>query len=396
VLILQPAANDAPATPASVVDWVRTPDTRQTSAHGQSALNALPGDPEVVLVLPAHRVSWHRVDLPRVGTARLRAALDGLLEERLLGDTERLHFALEPGGRAGQSLWVAACDKGWLRQWLKALDDAGRTAVRVAPVVCPLRAGEPVWHWVHPLGERVWITSASPWGVSGMPLQQHHASLWPQATEADHWSADPSVAAQAEQALDRRLALLPWPAALLRAAQSEWNLAQFDLSLSGGARRSQRLKQVLRQWASAPAWGPARWGMGALVLSLLIGLNALAWAERQSLASKEKALGQTLQRSFPEERLVLDAPLQMQRALARLQQASGQLSGGDLETALSAMAGAPLAATPRTIEFDPGDTRFGDWGVPDTAVLPLQRSLQAQGWQAHMNGGVLRLRPPAP
>ena len=124
--------------------------------------------------------------------------------------------------------------------------------------------------------------------------------------------------------LQQRFELVARPAWLLRCAQSDWNLAQFDLSLSAGVRRSQRLRRTLRQWRSAPAWRPARWGLAALVGAQLLGLNAAAWHERSLLSAKQEAVQQTLQTSFPQVTLVLDAPVQMQRELARLQQASAR------------------------------------------------------------------------
>ena len=63
--------------------------------------------------------------LPKVASTRLRAALEGLLEDRLLDDVSELHFALEPGGKSGQAVWVAVCQKTWLRSWLQILEGAG-------------------------------------------------------------------------------------------------------------------------------------------------------------------------------------------------------------------------------------------------------------------------------
>ena len=54
---------------------------------------------ELVVVVPSAALSWHAVDLPaglNTTSPRLRAVLGGLLEDRLLDDEERLHFALAP------------------------------------------------------------------------------------------------------------------------------------------------------------------------------------------------------------------------------------------------------------------------------------------------------------
>jgi general secretion pathway protein L len=421
VLILTP--NDFSrntATPTSALDWVRSANGLQAGEHGSSAPSLLPADSDVVLVLPPRAVSWHRVALPKVASGRLRAALDGLLEDRLLNDTAELHFALEPQSRPGQTLWVAACHKAWLKSWLQVLEAAGRPVSRIVPALWPTASagsegGDSV-HWAHQEGDRVWLASASPPGVRCVALREHGAStfgdsvlgglgpasggtteLAPMVADegTTRWFADPSVTALAEQVCNQRFELMPPAAWLVRCAQSDWNLAQFDLSLSSGARRGQRLRQSLRQWRSAPAWRPARWGLAALLLSLVGGLNALAWMERHSLEDKQQAATRLLQGTFPEVTVVLDAPAQMKRALSRLQQSSGTLSNDDLEAMLSAVAAGAPDAAPGSIDFNTGSAQLGAWTIPPDRLAALQQSLSGMGWQATLEGGSLRIQPRA-
>lgn len=402
VLILTPTDfTRSPADPSAVLNWARSPNGQWLADHGSDAAALLPADDDVVLVLPPRGVSWHRVALPRVSGARLKAALEGLLEEHLLVDTTGLHFALEPGGRPGQTLWVAVCDKAWLLAWLQALDAAGRPVSRIVPAIAPLRPGESpaAVHWAYPHGDQTWLASATAQGVAGLPLPEGQSVSLPDVAHApddSRWVAEPAVAAQAERCLDRRFEPVTLPAGLLRSAQSDWNLAQFDLSLSSHSRRSQRLRQALRQFRSAPAWRPARWGLAALLLSLVGGLNAMAWVERGTLAAKQSALTQTLRSSFPDITLVMDAPLQMQRELVRLQQASGTLSPADLEAVLAAVAAASPGAVPSAIDFSPGDARLGGWTLPAPELNALQQALVQRGWQTSLEGGNLRIRPKAP
>lgn len=435
MLIVTPSDFSAapPAGPTALFDWATSSNGQQITDHGQCAAALLPRDDDVVLVLPPRAVSWHRVALPKVAAARLRAALDGLLEDRLLADTTELHFALEPDGRSGQTVWVAACHKVWLRGWLQTLEAAARPAGRIAPSLWPLVASEAPGatsgasrsfaldvpsniHWAYNENGQIWMASAGLLGVSCTPLRETPlgsgtaadmvvTALMPPASDApgepgefDVWLADPTVAAQAEKALQQRFELVAQPAWLLRCAQSDWNLAQFDLSLSAGARRGQRLKRSFRQWRNAPAWRPARWGFAALLGVQLVGLNAAAWHERSTLDAKQQAVSQTLQKTFPQVTLVLDAPVQMQREVARLQQASGALSAGDLETLLAAIdqAAAGEALVPSTIAYGAGEGRFLGWRASEDQLRALQQSLERGGWRVRFNGNELALRPPEP
>lgn len=437
MLIVTPTDFSAapPAGPAALFDWATSANGQQVLDHGQGSASLLPRDDDVVLVLPPRAVSWHRVALPKVATARLRAALDGLLEDRVLTDTTDLHFALEPGGRSGQTVWVAACHRTWLRGWLQTLESAGRPVSRIVPALWPLVEYEAVGaapgasrsfalevpstiHWAHHEGEQAWLGSASLLGVSCMPLREPAAGMAGGATASavvtalmppgsdlpgdpgdfDVWLADPGVAELAERVLQQRFELVARPAWLLRCAQSDWNLAQFDLSLSAGVRRSQRLRRTLRQWRSAPAWRPARWGLAALVGAQLLGLNAAAWHERSVLSAKQEAVQQMLQTSFPQVTLVLDAPVQMQRELARLQQASGALTPGDLEALLTAIdqAANGESMVPSSIEYTQGEGRFKGWRASEDQVRALQQSLERNGWRVRFDGNEITLRPPEP
>ena len=419
VLILTPADfSVAPASgPSAVLDWASSVNGETVIDNGQSAASLLPRDDDVVLVLPPRVVSWHRLAVPKVGSARLRAVLDGLLEDRLLSDTAEMHFALEPGGRAGHTVWVAACERAWLRGWLQALEAAGRPVARIVPALWPLDpldGAMPTLHWAHDEGNQVWLATASPLGVRCTPLEDGgHSALGESAfgglstaagsvanellnadPDTTRLLADPSVAGLAERAFNQRFDLISRPSWLLQCAQSDWNLAQFDLSLSTGARRGQRLRHTLRRLRSAPDWRPARWGLGALVAVQLLGLNMAAWSERNNLSAKQQAVAQALRQTFPQVTLVLDAPVQMQRELSRLRQASGELSGDDLEALLGALAqNTPIeGAAPGSVSFTTGELRAGDWALDDAGLGAVQGALERSGWRVRSDGAVLTMQ----
>lgn len=419
MLILTPASFSLTNTagPASAVDWVTSANGQQMIDHGTGPVSALPARDEVVLVLPPQAVSWHTVTLPKVPAARLRAVLDGMLEERLLSDTSELHFALAPGAKAGQAVWVAACHKAWVKSWVQALDNAGRPVTRIVPGLVPLTdeatdgaAETPSsTHWAHHQSGQAWLASANQHGAACTPLTHHTgaalaglAAAGADGTAPALWLAEPAVAALAEECLDQRFQLLTLPNWMLRAAQAPWNLAQFDLSLSTSARRGQRWRQIFREWRSAPAWKAARWGLGALVLAQLIGINAAAWQEKRSLATKKQALSQILQSTFPSVKLVVDAPVQMQRELALMRQTSGQLSTHDLEAMLAGLAQVSAEQPPvlRSLQYQQqgtgADGRFVSAEAPGAAWPTWQAALNRAGWQASLEDVTITLRPTPP
>ena len=133
-------------------DYVLSTGGNTVARAGRVAATLLPSvaksGGEVVAVVPAQALSWHSVEIPKgvidkglLGTggqpARVRAVLEGLLEEQLLDDPGHLHFALAPDVRAGQPTWVAVCDRGWLRAALQALELAQHPASRIVPEFAP-------------------------------------------------------------------------------------------------------------------------------------------------------------------------------------------------------------------------------------------------------------------
>ena len=107
IVLLPPQPASAP--PNSTMRSRTTAAPSTATAARQAALLPLPGraGAEVVAVVPAAMLSWHRVELPKGTTAaspRLRAVLEGLLEDQLLDEPETLHFALPPQVRPGAPL----------------------------------------------------------------------------------------------------------------------------------------------------------------------------------------------------------------------------------------------------------------------------------------------------
>ena len=91
-----------PSDLATEYTYVTSPDGLALESQGRSAASLLPKASTVIAVLADTDVSWHRITLPKAPGARLRAALDGVLEDALLDDPDDVHLALAPAASVGQ------------------------------------------------------------------------------------------------------------------------------------------------------------------------------------------------------------------------------------------------------------------------------------------------------
>jgi general secretion pathway protein L len=389
-----------PAAPATEYAYLVTPDGRAVGDHANARAALLPRPSgtgaEVVAIVPLSALSWHKVDLPRGITAtspRLRAVLEGLLEDRLLDEPESLHFALQPHARSGAPTWVAVCDRKWLRDAVHTLEGVGRPISRIVPEFTP---DDPPT--LHAIGESqngmLVVTGAD--GVLAVPLQAQALAMLPTLPDNVRRLSEPAVAGLAEQVLQHPVQLQQVGERWLEAAQSGWDLAQSEFASSSRARAVKRLGVVWADLMKAPQWRPARWGALLLVAANLVGLNVLAWKERSAIEAKRQAANQILTTTFPQVKLVVDAPLQMEKEASLLRQTVGAMSGRDLEAMLSALAAAsppmrPLAA----MEYNSGELRLKGQTYTPEEVRGWAPSLHGLGYAAELRGDTLVVRPEA-
>ena len=390
----------APADAADGYHYVLTPDGQTVGDSGWLALALLPTAGELVALVPVHKLSWQQVQLPKGslgrgmfrdgGPARLRAVLEGVLEDRVLDDTTDLHFALEPAASDEAPVWVAVCDRAWLKTAVEALEQAGRRVSRIVPEFAP-DASRDVLHVLGTPGDAHCVAVKST-GVVVWPLSAAGLALldWP---EYQPVVAEPAVVSQAEQLLQHAVTLQPGALRRVQAAQSAWDLAQFELLNSSGARSWKRVADAALRLARAPRWRAARLALLALVVINLAGLNAWAWREQAALQTQRQNIREILTATFPQVRVVVDAPLQMGRELAALQRASGQASGRDLEAMLSAFgAQAPATAVPDALDFAAGELRLKGLKLSADEVSALSQRLKPQGYVASAESGTVLLR----
>ena len=385
-----------PATSATEWAFALTADGRTVSDHGRAAAALLPmprgTGAEVVAVVPVQALAWHRIELPKgitPGTPRLRAALEGLLEEQLLDDPETLHLALQPGARAGGPAWVAVCSRAWLRQALQVLEGAGRPVGRIVPEFAP---EGPLALAVTGDAQQPLAVASSDDGVLALPLTAAALGLLPPLPEDAPCVAEPAAAAAAEQVLQRKLTLQQAPQRWVQAARTAWDLAQFEFASSARARA---LKKFASGWADvlhAPAWRPVRWAAVLLVAVNLVGLNAWAWKERAALQDKRDAVRRVLTDTFPQVKTIVDAPVQMEREVAALRQQTGTASPRDLDAMMAAMGTAlPAGRAPAAMEYTGSVLRVLGLSLSPEEFRTVATQLRTQGYAATQEGAVLVL-----
>jgi general secretion pathway protein L len=400
LIITLPAA---PADTAALYDYVLTPDGSSVAGQSRVPLALLPPvshSDEVVAVVPASQLSWHQVQLPK-GTLgrrflqdssplRVRAILDGLLEDRLLDDTQNLHFALAPEAQADSPVWVAVCDRAWLQAALQALESSGHRAARIVPAFTPDSLGDTLYVMGEPEAPQLVFTHRG--GVTVWPLSKASVALaaWPESAPV---VAEPAVLALAESLFKRTIALQPSADPLLQAAASPWDLAQFDLVNSSRTRTFKRWSALVTSLLRSPRWRAARLALVALLVVNLIGLNAWAWKERSSLKAQRLAIDAVLTTTFPQVQVVVDAPFQMAREVAALQQASGVVSPRDLEAMLAVFAAvAPAGSVPGAVDFVAGELRLKGLKLQPEDVGPLSFQLKPLGYAATPEGDSLVIK----
>ena len=348
----------------------------------------------VVLVVPAARLSWHQVTLPRLPRPRWPQALMGLLEDQLLSEPSQLHMAVSPDAQAGSTTWVTVCDKAWLQQILAQLQASGHPVQRVVPEFEP---GAPALHLTGQ-PEQAQLVHVDEQGVLVMPLGkpvrealQAWAPTLPDAHAAS-LRTEPALADAAQTGLHRPVELMHLAQRLWQAAQSDWNLAQFDLAASQGP---QRLRRVWAQAWQAPTWRPLRWGLLALIVVQVLGLMGWAWQESARQRAQAQELQAILRSSFPQVKLIIDPLQQMRREVQALAQASGSPNTGDLGVMLSALAeaGAPPI---KSLNYSSGQLQLDGWDLPAAQAAPLQAALALRGYRLQGQGQQWQLKGSAP
>ncbi len=386
------SARDGASRPAPAAwAWQLLDAAGHALQSGAGAPAEWPPAASLVLVLSPQDVAWHRTTLPKAPAGRMRQALLGVLEERLLDDDADLHFALAPDAAAGRPTWVAVVHRPWLAELLQRLEAGGRAVDRVLPALAP--SVPPMGHFdtdAHADDAPLHLDWADADGVTRLGLGGSLARARLAAVEDARWCASPAAAAAAEAWLGRPVAVVSDAERAREWQRSPWNLRQFDLAPRH--RGAGALRDAWRRFLT-PAWRPVRVGLVALLALNLVGLNAWAWMQERALAERRQAMVELLRSTHPQVRAIIDPPLQMARETERLRAAAGQPGDTDIETLLGVAAAAwPDDEPPASsLQFEPGRLVLGVDGWDEARLAAFREQVEPAGWTASSDGQRLTL-----
>lgn len=373
------------AEPDARLPWCRIGARGETLEAGVATAAAMPRADACELVIPAELVLLTRARLPHGSKQKIRQLLPYAIEDKLGGEPDAVHVAAGSTFADGETA-LAAIDKAWLARVLARLAGAGLRPRSAWPEILlpalPADGWAMVWD-----GRGGFLRSGA---QAGMSLDGGSGGQPPPALLL--CAAD----ARSAGALPSRLSLrLPedtpppdaeaWRHSLGMAVEigEPWAPLQHPEVAIGGI--------DLLQGAFAPS-GPVRewWPslrlplmLAGVIVLLHVGATTAEWwllkREKQQL---QAAMEKSFREAFPDARVVVDAPLQMQRKLADLRRAAGQVSPLDFVPLLARTATAfdPTSRSRlRTVRYEASQLSL-ELALPDRAAADaLFRRLTSAG-----------------
>ncbi len=334
--------------------WMLFDARRALLREGASTLDEVPRAEEVEAVLPAARVLFARLKLPKVNAATIRELLPFAVEDRLLADPSNIHAVAGHASGSGETV-VAVIDREWLRAMLAALERESIRPRRAWPESCLLAGGHGDWHLVWSDRRGMLVDDD---GVSAV-FDHDATGTYPLALrlaldEAAARGERPSLVRVHNDGGVALPDLARWSAetGMTFTPGTQWEkLARGEPSV-----RCIDLLQGEFSWARSRAWRLPR---AAVALAILIAALQVVFVtidsirlrhERKTLETEREALFRI---AFPEAKVVVDPDLQMRRNLAELKRSRGMTSRDGFLGLLSA-AGQESPQPARSIEFANG------------------------------------------
>ncbi len=340
--------------PGASIAWRLFDGRHQTLRQEATDLAGIPRVADVEAIIPAERVLFARLKLPRVNAATIRELLPYAVEDRLLADPAHIHAVAGRTNAAGETI-VAVVDREWLAGMADALARAGVRPRHAWAEGALLAGGKKDWHVVWapargmlvddegvgvtfdhgtgddlPLAIRIALDEASSRGDKPVSIRVHRSGE-AELPDIAAWSEGSGIAFEEGSAWETISAGTP--------AAGSIDLLQGDFGRRPGA---------------GLAIPRAAVALAAVIAVLQLGFTAWdTWrlaGEKAALEAKREA---TFRAAFPEARVVVDPDLQMARNRAELERARGLASGDEFLVRLTE-AGRGSSAPVKSINYANG------------------------------------------
>lgn len=300
--------------------WAVKGEPLQCGSSPLTEISARVKSPEsITLVVPGDEVLSARVELPAGGRSKVLQALPYLIEERVVGDVERLHIV--PQLTSDTVTATVASDDG-MACWLSWVAESGLMIDRVIPepyLLPPPQADH--WHLAL-LGERLWLRSgdqalSTRWQLAPFLLEKclkqaidqrpGQIRLWHDGCRSQEEITTHLISALPGLPIEFILLTPSHPAALPGTAQdSGINLLQGPY-----ARRRRGASLAASWWPAAILmllWAAIQFGGSLLVVQRL----------ESSIAELNRGISDTYMSLFPETRRLVNPRAQMEHQLSLL------------------------------------------------------------------------------
>ncbi len=316
-------------------------------------------------VVPASISTVLACDLPAnlIKQNKLQAALEGSLEDKLLGDISSTALSSGPVGiyTLGRITQASATKRDWLDKMLTMSKAQQLNWTSLVPEAGLLKPGE-----AYAKGDGSVLLCSREGDAATLPANA------PMMGKDSDWTPLDMEPAQ-------------W---LAQAATTPWSILQGDY---GPQARSAKLSQALGDLWQRGRLKPALWALAALLGASIIGVNAKAWQLRQQVSERKAQQMVLLKRAAPRlENAPAEPAILIKRELATLRAATGQPEARDVEAMLSAVNGTVAGGERwQRIEAKPGEMSLGLTRAPDGSAL---EALKSRGYQATADASGLRLK----
>ena len=307
--------------------------TGELQRSGSAAPAELPRADQVEIIVPASLVLFTEVRLPPVRGQKLRQILPFAVEEKILSDPGQVQVAT--GLRDAQGMTrVAILDRAWLDSVCDRLRQLGFRPERGYAETCLPELEPQAWTLIWD-GHEGFVRTAQGAGLALDSMGEDGApfALRRAVEEArDKQRLPEKIILRATDGAARIPDLALWTTQLgvSVAPGQDWEWAPRFLNtanainlMQGDYAPSSSVRELLPQLRPI-----------LILAAIIIGAQVLATgADWWRLNREKKALSadmdKTFRTAFPDAKVVIDAPLQMQRNLADLRRASGQQQPAD-------------------------------------------------------------------